>query len=272
MKIKHQILGILAVVIGITLNSCSVTSDIRLYSESSINPQEVRVKTAAILPNRMPMNLQNPEYWRSYNYKLIEKELSSRGIRVVEYDMGNAEFLRSGLPMEDTKSSRDKYAELAQKLNADMLIFPYYGTMMTMGGCFYAQNYVYTGLGSLQIYNPAFNDFATRIDFEGINKRNKIIQLVPFLGVLFAIAEGIKGDKPYYEEAFQMGIKSAFNDYFTKYPASAGNSAGEVPTNGSNKYQKYNLEELEILKKAAVGNGDYKTAGEIKEEMDKRKK
>jgi hypothetical protein len=275
-QINYKYIFILFTSLTIFLNSgCKIVSKTNLYAEPTIASNDIQIRRVAILPNRLPMNLQNPEYWRLFNFNACKKELTKRGIQVVDYDLSNEDFKRSGLPMEDTKSSRDKYAELAEKLNVDMLIFPYYGTIFSMGACFMAQNYKYIAVGSLQFYSPKHNDFSTRIDIEGTNYTNKLYQLIPIIGTIGALVEGARGDKYYYEEAFNSAIKGGFDEFFMKYPSGVGtggsNMQNQQNTTG-NKYSKFSLEDLETLKKAAVSSGDFGKAAEIKEEIDKRKK
>ncbi len=255
-----------------SITSCSVKGKALLYSESSIKPQDIKAKTVAILPNRLPVTLQNSEKWRQKNYESMKKILVKKGYSVIDYNTSNQLFQESGLPLEDTKSSRDKYADLAQKLNADLLIFPYYGTTYTSNGL----SNSYISIGSLQFYSSKHNDFSARVDLEGVTKIQTWPSMVPYAGIVYQIVMIFPSRKG-HDKAFIKAFQKGFEVYFDKYPSSMPNGGGSgAPTNNSNsggsKYAKYSLEELDTLKKAAVANSDYKTAGEIKEEIDRRKK
>lgn len=263
--IRLVILSFLALAVG----SCKTKGKAFLYSESSIPAQDVKARTVAILPNRLPVTLQNSELWRTKNFETMRQILERRGYNVIDYNTSNQMFQQSGLPLEDTKSSRDKYAELAQKLNADLLVFPYYGTTFTSTGF----SNSYTAIASLQFYSLKHNDFSARIDLEGVTKIQTWPTLVPVVGAVWSILT-LGPSKKAHDKAFKKGFQEGYNVYFSRYSPS-GNSNGGSNNNsnsGGSKYAKYSVEELETLKKAAVTNGDYKTAGEIKEEIDKRKK
>lgn len=250
----------------ITLTSCKTRAKASLFTEASIPPTEVKAKTVAILPNRLPVTLQNSEEWRVKNYETMRSILTRRGYSVIDYNTANQMFQQSGLPLEDTKSSRDKYAELAQKLNADLLIFPYYGTTFSSTG--FTNSYI--SIASLQFYSLKHNDFSARVDLEGVTKIHTWPQMIPYAGIIYQILILFPSRKG-HDRSFDRGFKEGFQTYFSRFSPS-NNSTSPSRSNSASKYAKYSLEELETLKKAAVGNGDYKTAGEIKEEIDKRKK
>ncbi|MBP7809017.1 MAG: hypothetical protein KA163_06975 [Bacteroidia bacterium] len=260
---------LLLALVAITITSCKTKGKAFLYTESSISPSEVKGRTVGILPNRLPVTLQNSEEWRKRNYESIKKILVAQGFSVVDYNTCNQMFQQSGLPLEDTKSSRDKYADLAQKMNADLLIFPYYGTTFSSTG--FSNSYI--SIASLQFYSLKHNDFSARVDLEGVTKIQTWPQMVPYAGIIYQIlilGPCRKGHKKAFNKAFQEG----FNTYFSRFSGGSNGGGSSTPGNnsGGSKYGKYSVEELETLKKAAAANGDYKTAGEIKDELDKRKK
>jgi hypothetical protein len=355
--------------VAVATTSCSVRAKAYLYTESSIQPSDVHVQTIAILPNRLPATLQDPEKWRVKNYKAIKKILTAKGFNVIDYETSNEMFKQSGLPLEDTKSSRDKYADLAQKLNADLLVFPYYAT--NFNSTPFSNTYI--SIASLQFYSLAQNDFSARVDLEGVDKISTWPSLViPLVGTLITMvgasdqsadettAGGVvtvlgplyslfilPSTKKAYDKAFNRGFKAGFDVYFSRFspnpngggnrnssrnnrdsnsnnqrsnnqapsnngsnnngsnnnnsgnnapnnngsnnnsgnngsnnngsnnsaPANNGSNSGSNSNdNGGGKYAKYSVSDLETLKKAAADNGDFKTAAEIKEEIDKRKK
>jgi len=126
---RYVMISIIILAVSLFLNSCGVSSKSFIYHEPSIKRQNVKVTKIAIVPNRLPLNLTDPEKWRHYNWGIASEYLMSRGYQVVDYRTSVEAFDQSGLPVEDTKSSRDKYAELAQLLSVDMIAIPYYGTM-----------------------------------------------------------------------------------------------------------------------------------------------
>lgn len=259
----------LLLIFAFLFQNCGTTPGAaKLYSEESISPDKISIGTVAILPNRLPLNLQNPEKWRQFNYEVIKRNFQSHGYRVIDYSTGNDFFLSSGLPLEDTKSSRDKYAELAEKLNADILIFPYYGMSYSMTGCMYIANHNFIGLGSLQFYVAGENDFFARLDFDGRYHYNNILNMIPIVGWIAILSNSAESN---YEKAFDIGISNAINQFFDKYKrvyTQPVNKSTE-PTS-TNPYDKYSKQELEQMKTKAVQDKDFKKAAEIKAELDKR--
>lgn len=304
MKIKFYSLWLAAITI-IAISSCqSITSTARLYSEQSISADKVKMRTVAIIPNRMPLSMQDPEYWRNYNWQLIANNFTAKGYRVIDYNTTVNLFTRSGLPLEDTKNSRDKYADFANEINAELVVIPYYGTSYNMQSGFLSNTHKYLSIGSLQFYYAPKNDFLARIDFEGNFETQTtapgayaIISIVPALlasgdsesassiGTLTSVLSlcylindlaAPTNPKKNWETAFNYGISKATSAFFDKYSPSVSNYNYE-PTKlnvapAVSNYASFSIEELELLKKNAVEKKDFKKAAEIKAEIDSRKK
>jgi hypothetical protein len=157
----------LIVCVTVILSACGTTGNGILFTERSIIPTDVKFQRVAILPNRLPLNLTDPEKWKKFNFSVMKKRFEREGFLVIDFNTSVEMFNKSGLPLEDTKVSRDKYAELAEEMDADILVFPYYGTSYRITGVTDKNNYEV--VGSLQIYLGDQNDFMSRIDFEGNN-------------------------------------------------------------------------------------------------------
>ena len=166
-----------------TLAACATTSgEGTLYMEPSIPRGSVRIHRVAVVPNRLPANLQDPEKWRRSNWEVIEREFKDRGYEVVDYDTSVKSFERSGLPVEDTKSSRDKYAELAEALGVDAIVVPYYGTSAFSKGGVLTNEFHFVAVATLQVYLTERNDFASRIDASGDSGYKTGLLLVAGIG------------------------------------------------------------------------------------------
>ncbi len=289
MKTKKIILlFLIPIIFGIIISSCGTTGRGVMYSERSINVNDVSIQTVAILPNRLPMNLQDAEYWRKYNWEVTRNRFQREGFRVIDYNTSNDMFKKSGLPLDDTKSSRDKYAELAEEMNADILIFPYYGNSYSVTGLFDQNNY--NIVATFQIYLASQNDFMTRIDFDGKNYYYAFTKIAPLVTGVASMILGIAGAyelasipslisiplifpsfvpaNTRWKKAFKKAINKGLNQFFMKYKVTR---AAKPATKVMGKYDKYSLQELENMKKTAVENADYTKAAEIKKEIDKRK-
>lgn len=286
----------------VLFSSCTATrSSAKLYSEQSVSTDKVRFRTVAIIPNRMPITLQDPEFWRQYNWQLIANNFTARGYKVIDYNTTVSSFTRSGLPLEDTKSSRDKYADFANEINAELIVIPYYGTSYNLKSGFLANTHNYVSIGSLQFYYAPQNDFIARVDFDGVFETETsapgaymVGSLFPMLAdktdpesittmstfsLLYTVALFLKDigapTNPIvnWKTAFNSGVSKGTSAFFDKYsPVPANNY--EAPRQLSapvSNYSSFSLEELELLKKNAVEKKDFKKAADLKVEIDRRK-
>lgn len=252
---KFLKLNLFIVVMTIIITACGTTGHGIMYTERSIIPTDVKFQRVAILPNRLPLNLTDPETWKKFNFEVMKKRFEKEGFQVIDYGTSVEMFNKSGLPLEDTKISRDKYAELAAEMNADILVFPYYGTSYRITGITDKNNYEV--VGSLQIYLGAQNDFMSRIDFDGNNYFSTLTKIntgVSLLinGILIALSftdnppdiitdpnfmiavnlippiASLVGLFPYltpankrYQRAFRYAINKGLDQFFTKYQGHA---------------------------------------------------
>ena len=207
----------------------------QLYFEPSIPRGSAKLRRVAIVPNRLPLNLAEPEKWRRWNWKLTATLFAKRGFEVVDYKTSVKYFRRSGLPLEDTKSSRDKYADLARKLGADAIIVPYYGTFSETRVAFLASTMHWYSLVTFQIYLVEKNDFFSRIDAEGhAQYMSGVGSLVgfplmfvnPIIGSIVLIGGSLidlgftvlKSSDSYWRSAFEKGIDEGLQPFFEVYP------------------------------------------------------
>lgn len=146
--------------------ACSTTGSGVLYVEPSIKRADVRLHRIAIVPNRLPANLRDPERWRVFNFNVLKDLFNERGVDVVDYDTAVRTFETSGLPVEDTQTSRDKYGGLAESLGVDAIVVPYYGTFGSADGSFLVHHH-FVSVATLQIYLAKQNEFFARVDING---------------------------------------------------------------------------------------------------------
>jgi hypothetical protein len=158
--------AVLVATIAATTVGC-VTGEGKLYFEPSIQRGQVRIRRVAIVPNRLPLNLQNAEFWTERNWNKLAEMFRGRGFEVVDYATSRGAFNEGGLPLEDTKSSRDKYADLARRLAVDAIVIPYYGTYGTASNFLFATRSDHVSVATLQIFLADKNDFFTRADASG---------------------------------------------------------------------------------------------------------
>lgn len=219
----------------LALQSCGTTGKGLLYIEPSVQRQDVAIRKIAIIPNRLPLNLQDPEKWRRYNWGVLNEEFKGRGFEVIDYETAVKTFEKSGLPMEDTKASRDKYADLAQQLGADAVVLPYYGTFSTVKNFVFFNNVAFIGVGTLQIFLAQKNDFFSRTDLSGNNQYTTGFGLVagyalifvePYVGLvvllggsIYDLVQAFTPSDTRWKRAFKKGIQEGLKPFFVAYPA-----------------------------------------------------
>ena len=64
---NRVIKGIIFVIILLFIQSCGVVVKHSFYYEPTVNRQDVTIRRIAIVPNRLPLNITEPEKWRRYN-------------------------------------------------------------------------------------------------------------------------------------------------------------------------------------------------------------
>jgi hypothetical protein len=238
-----KVVAVVAFLGLILLQGCGTTGTGELYMEPSIDRSEVNITKVAVVPNRLPMNLQDPEKWRRFNWETVTKQFQSHGIDVVDYETSVNTFKKSGLPVEDTKASRDKYAELAEQLGVDAVIIPYYGTFATMRNTIFISSGSYIGVATFQIYLKQQNDFFARVDVSGENYYTAGFGVLLGIGVGIGVASGgsssdasssagisagamlggtlldliivLQSDDSRWKDAFESGITAGFKPFFT---------------------------------------------------------
>ena len=190
--------------------------------------------------------------------KSLKQELEDRGL--LYQNSSEDLFEKSGLPMEDTKSSRDKYAEIAEELDADLLVIPYYGQLFNATNALIFMMNKYEAVTSLQMYSVEKNDFLSRVDIEG--KTKVFILMYPPIGLPLLFIP----TKSHYKKAFRKSLTIGINQFAQKYPAKTNPSENS----SSGEYSKYSLDELQQMKSKAAEDKDFKKAGEIKKEIERR--
>ncbi len=235
---KQRMFCRLLLVLG--LAGCGTRGSGLLYVEPSIKRQDVQIRRVAIAPNRLPLNLQDPEKWRKYNWKVIKENFEKHGVEVVDYEITVDAFNKSGLPVEDTKASREKYSDLSQQLGVDMIVVPYYATSSsTKSFLFLITHSSFTTVATFQIYLTQQNDFLSRIDTNGKNRYTTGLYFLPLTGLLFwkdkpdvikYLQSGIlivgplydliqtsRSDDSRLQAAFKRSIKEALKPFFASY-------------------------------------------------------
>lgn len=133
--------------------------------DRNFDKSKLHVQRVAIIPNRLPLTMQEPEYWRQYNWEKMRGEFTRRGFDVVDYSTTLEAVFNSGLPLEDTGASEEKYNTCARLLDVDVIVMPYYSIGFDNHQVLLAFNkFRYQATISLQFYARDTNIFFLRSD------------------------------------------------------------------------------------------------------------
>jgi len=249
-----KILNIFLVTIFlIILFGCSSSHKSLIYNEPSIDLRKLDIHRIAIVPNRLPLNLTDPEKWRRYNWEVAKEYLVYHGFDVIDYHTSVAAFNESGLPLEDTKSSRDKYADLAQKLSVDAILIPYYGTQASMSSAFLVSKMNWTAVATFQVYSAEMNDFITRLDMTGNKGYTSGIFTALGFGLMFVdpsvgsltllggtifdmLFTVFKSQESHFKEAFKLAIAKGLDPFIYTFSKNKENTYKKLSSNHTRSY------------------------------------
>lgn len=237
---KKQVVIIMAMFGSLLVMGCSVIpTKQQLFNEPTIEKREVNIRRIAIVPNRLPLNLTDPEKWRKYCWEQTAKILTANGYEVADYQSSLTVFNTSGLPLEDTKTSPDKYANCAQKLGVDCIITPYYGTFSSAKSALILTEMKWTAIATFQFYLYENDQFFSRIDMSGTDSYiSGLLMLEVFLlnyispaansetfSLSLALAFAIDfantmlvSDDSRYRGAFKAAIKAGLKPFMLAFP------------------------------------------------------
>lgn len=205
---------LLAFIWGLFITGC-VSAKKQLYYEPAVDRQTVRFKRVAIVPNRLPLNLNDPEKWRKFNWQIAAEFFRNHALDVVDYETSIEAFKNSGLPVEDTKSSRDKYAELAEQLAADVVIIPYYGTSATTKTVILFTSMKWESIVTFQFFLKDRNEFISRLDATGTDKYVNNIWILPVVGLSILNASNASSSSSDYNSDSDSGGGTAVISLFS---------------------------------------------------------
>ena len=163
---KYQTLAF-SILLLFIMSGCGPTSEHDVFFEPEIDQRDVDVNRVAIVPNRLPLMLDQQEMWRRRNWETAKNEFEERGFDVVDYETSVDVFQQSGLPVDDTPQSRDKLLDYSEELGVDLIFVPYYGTMFNNRNFLIFNVNNFRTVTTFQIYSAQKEEFVSRIDATG---------------------------------------------------------------------------------------------------------
>lgn len=178
-----------------TLTALGVLSAQQVDSlfEPGLDKSSLSIATVAVVPNRLPLVLQEADYWREYNWRVIASILEANGYVVIPYEESLAIANETGLPLEDAAGAGEKYESFCQASGAELVIVPYYGTAFRLTPTFViVSRLTYTSTVSFQLFSPSTGTFFYRGDASA--SVDKYSGLGTSIGLAANIGLGLFGD------------------------------------------------------------------------------
>jgi hypothetical protein len=216
----------------------------------------------AIVPGRHAATVKDPERWRKVVYGSLERAFRDRGFDVVDGQTAAQAFERAGLPLDDTRLSRDKYADLAQSLGVDLVAVAAFDLRERRDGVLFINANHHVALLTLQLYFAEKGQFGARFDLSGDTSYltglmftgglvageafnaagaagcqipancNPTFGLMGWiflgLGTLADLGYGLgmaaSGPDPYWEQSFDEAVRRGLEPFFASYAPAGGGS------------------------------------------------
>jgi len=152
----------------VTAEGCATTATRgSLYVDPALRPGAFRLRRVAVVPGRLPATVKDPERWRRSAWSSLERAFRGRGFDVVDYATSVQAFERAGLLLDDSRPSRDRYADLAQSLGVDLVASASIAISEFREGVLFVGATHHVTVLTVQLYFAEKAQFGARIDASG---------------------------------------------------------------------------------------------------------
>jgi hypothetical protein len=233
-----------------------------MYVDPALRPGSVRLRRVAIIPSRLPATVRDPEKWRRFTWGSLERAFRARGFDVVDYEASVLAAENAGLPLDEARPARDRYADIAQGLGVDLVAVPSFTTSAFTEGVLFITTSHHVSVLTLQLYFTGKSQFGARIEATGdttyVTGLAFAVGLVAgevfatisaascqvpatcnttyglmggiFLGagtvgdLGYGLALSLGGPDPYWEQSFDDAIRRGLEPFFLAYSPTGGGS------------------------------------------------
>lgn len=240
--------------------------------DDSVDKSTLDVKKVAIIPNRLPLVLQEPEQWRLRNWRDLSREFRDEGYDVLGYYDTKEAAKKANLPLEDTLNAEAKYAEFCRLTDTDLVVMPYYGTSFSSSSfLLMVTNHNYTSTVSYQYYTPRENIFFHRADASkttsystgvlslagmGVSLLGGLVFNSPAVGYvgtgliaagsIWDVIQGLKPADQWWAESFDKAVPAAADPMLSYLGSSSGGgSSSSSSVSSSSSYGSRGSDESE---------------------------
>lgn len=187
---------------------------------NDFDASEIRVRRVAVIPNRLPLNLEEAESWRKILHEHMTHVIQQKGFEVVDYETTVRAFESNDLPLDDVGDvDVEKYAGCADDLDADILIMPYLAIGSEERPGFFpftASRNRYFAFVELQLYSRDTGKFIHRSDKTGVKSVYTGIGL--FSPGSWFSCFNFASPKSSWRAAFSRAANVILDDFFAVFP------------------------------------------------------
>jgi len=230
--------------VALVVAACSTKAHHDVIVRPNVWPSKADLQRVAIVPNRIPLMTEDPDFWRRGNWERVAERFRSNGIAVADYSTSVSAFGATGAQFGD----QTDYAALAARLSVDAIVVPYYGVYSSFSLWLLLGRARYNAVTTFDIYLAKENDFIARIEatarnqyaFGGLTAIGVIVTAagayavgIPILAVGAAIDlyQATVPEDARWGEAFDQAIEEGLGSFFANLsegPASIA-SSGIIP-------------------------------------------
>lgn len=146
----------------------TVRHDLSIQSELALSRTEIR--RVAVVPSRLPLMVEDADYWRRSNWVRVASLFRERGFEVPDYETSVAASDRWGPKFEDIAVSGGRIARFASELDADAVVVPSYAISSGVSLWLVLGRARHDAVATFQVYLADGDAALARIDAAGQNQ------------------------------------------------------------------------------------------------------
>ncbi len=207
--------------------ACSTKAHHEVIFRPSVWPSKADLQRVAIVPNRIPLMTEDPDFWRRENWERVADQFRAQGIAVADYSTSVSAFGASGAQF----GGDTDFATLSSQLRVDAIVVPYYGVSSSFSLWLLLGRARYNAVATFDIYLAKEDDFVARIEatarnqyaFGGLTAVGVVVTAagayavgIPILAVGAAIDlyQATIPENARWGEAFDQAIEEGLGSFF----------------------------------------------------------
>lgn len=223
---------------------CATTMDHSLIYDPGEEPIIVESGRVAIVSSETLDGFYMNDELEMANWQIVRELLEKQGYTVVDFQTSKMTFRESGILLDNADTKMKQYYQLADNLNVDFLIVPYYGLHYSNKRFFFVSHRYFQAMSSFRVYSRSEEAFIGRVDIVGENSitigyitpivattlwllRGRVLQedvyyttgIIGALELLLSIELHLQRSNDFYwSEVFQKSIPEGFEEFLRVFP------------------------------------------------------